>query len=242
MEELVEVLYQKAISDVTSQAIFQTLVSCIDVSMSYKNHVVFPDTWKDLYDAIKKAIDAEKEETFYRCLVVFQSYVYALVADVKKVIKEKETNMNMKMHIHHLLIHAHDGKKTSRPNVLILSTLDTLMLLWMKCDKWSDHQVIGQAAISRMMEILMVQSDQLSNVISRLQHLLSSCTPLQKTRFIHGLEIPFLKLVLSTDDYKCTTHARSSTSSSDLLPNAFAVAHLHHHFWSSTFIFEHLNI
>uniref|UniRef100_K3WUS2 Uncharacterized protein n=1 Tax=Globisporangium ultimum (strain ATCC 200006 / CBS 805.95 / DAOM BR144) TaxID=431595 RepID=K3WUS2_GLOUD len=215
----------EAVAYADAVSIYSSLVFVFDKASACSCAVSYPPQWEPLASALQDASVKPVDETWRRNLLVIQFYVYCLKQDMfacrqRYVDIEKDTWM-FRTRLFALLQSDTSGRKSKtkiRDN-LILQAIGCGMQLWKRVfdsddgDKSTQFRHEGEdtcLAVLRLIEMLYLCSNQVQNILQRLQAGIVEMSRETRIKFSQAIQSPDLKVRVATTVMGLTNKSRST--------------------------------
>ncbi|DAZ93384.1 TPA: hypothetical protein N0F65_012441 [Lagenidium giganteum] len=210
-------------------AIYSALVFVFDKASECSCALSFPHQWEPLANALQDVSVRTVDEVWRRNLLVVRFYTYCFVQDAKLWrTGRRDVNSSAQGHdgwifqsrLFQLLRGDETGSKSKAKgkvrNNLILQAIGCAMQLWHKVFDSGEcptkFRLEGEDAclsVLRLIELLYRCSDQVQNILQRIQAGLADFAPQTRAKFAHALQSPELKIRVATYAIGLTNKSRS---------------------------------
>ncbi|OQR97792.1 hypothetical protein ACHHYP_10038 [Achlya hypogyna] len=201
-------------------AICASLTFVYDQASLCKVSLEYPDHWKILATLLETTATRRMDDQWERTILVLQFFVYMLRRDL--LLCESRFAATNREWVQHSRLHAllHTGGKAPRgkggrvANQGILVAIDLMFQLWRRVydgDCPGDASDDGRetcVAVVRLLEMLLLVTDQLENCLQRLLSRLADLSRSTRQLFLQTLQAPTLKLFVGTSHLGRKTTSR----------------------------------
>lgn len=218
-------------------AIYSAAIFCFDKAAACSQTFTFPTKWSDYATLLQTCVRRDvTDELCKRELLILQLYSYALTQDFRiRRARGKKSNPDWLQTTHIAALVSNDDVRCSKKkritvkNNLIMTNIDCVVDLWGKAyERTIDDESVRNLAqdttiaVLRVLELLAVVTDQMDNVVNRIEMKLSEKQHCSK-KFFQVMQMPVLKMCCATSGWGLSHTVRAKN---DYYPTLLAQANL----------------